>query len=1600
MPNEVLIKGFGTITFPDDTSEEEMLRVINDQVPRAQKSQKLRSELESRKSGLSLNESPKFAGAVEFLDDVNPIRRLAELPRQIVQAPWNLSKVIGTIPEDQPPPSFPRAQGDDWKAGALNVAGTVGNILPEIPAYVAGGPPLLATIPGEIIKHLPEQAQQAGEASVVGTPAEKVEAYSNLALSGAVAAAPIVHATLPAEVSALRRGVGGAIRSPLTAVDALRRADMIEQAKAAAQDRIVRESFDPSRAQVVVPPVDLIGPVPSSIKVPRRIETPVVPETPSQPNVPVLQEIRSAKADTVSAVQKLFPRANLTREQARALRNQAFPETAQPKEKQDALQEQQAASLYEALRNPPRKGKGEVSTSPSIERVQRGKPTEEQPKAGEVPLEQQAIADRITEAETAFLKSRNNSPKATDFLFRLQSEASKKQLSDVEYLAALKKLNEGPDGSKGQGIPVEPVKPSEVGPEPVAPKPKGKTKASKEEVEESPAIRWLIDNKIKIRGKGTMLPGQEGYYTETYLDAVRTHFGRQIFSNKRGARNIDEVIDDMRRDGVMPEGATVNDLVEIIGSRQSAKRAQQAKLETEAKLLSQEEQVLIDFQKATAGDRAKGEPKAGDTIIADDLLEGDKFKLAGEEVTVDRIVTDPETGEITSIILDDGQRFGTQRIGPNTTIVADKGSVERVKAPDFLEPEPAKPLELESVTSEQLKSEAEAKAEAEQKAKQQEEIADRAAGPMKGSSKDVGQGKLFAEDKDLFSGETAEELTGMGAAVPSEFKPKGLSPTGLKQAEIESNRIKRGLDPILRPERQRTPELYDKVIGMLDRDSEWPVRLLNELEANPRVITPEEHLALLHHYADLRNEYYKSLEREQIAIEDGRKADAEVEAVMTTMWSNRMARMELIADRAGTAAGRSLAIRRTMMNDDFSLATLEMQMRRDRGEGYEVTPEDRTMLQGFVDRFQKKSKELEDRINKYSAAKRERDLDKGIQSIKQWAAKEKKKRAAKDVPLDKRIADAESRLRKAFESGNQSAIGALAKRLERYFYEAGIRHRDALVDAVHNVLRGIDRTWTRTKTIDAMNGYGQFELLTHDEISDGIREINGQLLQIRKLQDMAAGKPPLKTGHERAEPGPEQRRLIKLVNEAKRRFQVPVTDPATQLKSSLDTLKTRMRNQIQDFEDMLKKGDYELRKRREPIERDADADRLQIELDNIKHDWAKKRFLWQKENWDLVQKAIYWTSNIIGVHRGILTSMEMSALLRQGKPYFFAHPTKHISAIPDSLRALKSEAGRQQVDLEIRQRPNFRFYNRDKLYLAEHGVQLSKLEESFRSNLIQESKLLKPIAISERAYTTFLNRIRADWYDALSDKLTKGMRETTPEEGALIANAVNVMTGRGSVPMMETAMGDLANVFFAPRYVASRFQMALGSPIWSRSVPWKGTGEVRALIAKEYARAFSGAAAYYGLVMMGLAMLGGKGIKLNLTNPSSTDWGKIVVGNTRIDPLAGIAQVVVLLDREFTGNYTDQKGKRRKLEGKEYLDVVTRWLRQKLGPTVSLAISLRTGENAVGQKQSVAEMLSEQIVPITYQGMLDLMEDQGIPRGMAIMILAFLGEGVNTYEKK
>lgn len=302
------------------------------------------------------------------------------------------------------------------------------------------------------------------------------------------------------------------------------------------------------------------------------------------------------------------------------------------------------------------------------------------------------------------------------------------------------------------------------------------------------------------------------------------------------------------------------------------------------------------------------------------------------------------------------------------------------------------------------------------------------------------------------------------------------------------------------------------------------------------------------------------------------------------------------------------------------------------------------------------------------------------------------------------------------------------------------------------------------------------------------------------------------------------------------------------------------------------------------------------------------------------------------------------------------------------------------------------------------------------------------VRASNRAFITFLNRIRADSFDALVENLSTEGKPLTDVELKALGNYVNVATGRGDLGKFTAGAEGLATVFFSPRLVASRFQYLFGQPFM------QGTGRTQKAIAKEYGRALTALAVVYGL-----GSLAGATIE---EDPRSSDLGKMRFGRTRLDPMAGLSQTAVISSKtgatainmmsRWLADKTLISGEKKTLRGRleplsgprvkfgrdDIAGEQLRFLRTKFSPVLGTAIDLLAQQNVVGQPVTPGDVFGKLstregiplpgtdqkfkpgtlYTPLTFQNVYDVLREQGVSRGMALWMLSEFGMGLQYYE--
>lgn len=376
--------------------------------------------------------------------------------------------------------------------------------------------------------------------------------------------------------------------------------------------------------------------------------------------------------------------------------------------------------------------------------------------------------------------------------------------------------------------------------------------------------------------------------------------------------------------------------------------------------------------------------------------------------------------------------------------------------------------------------------------------------------------------------------------------------------------------------------------------------------------------------------------------------------------------------------------------------------------------------------------------------------------------------------------------------------------------------------------------------------------------------------------------------------------------------------------------------------------------------------------------------------------------------RGMSTTFDLSAPGRQGLPLI---TTKAWwGAWDDMLKSWGSEKAYRNVQDNILQRPLFKraldaqgkelnsFAEQSGLALTDLGS-LTKREEALMSNWAEKMPALGgTIRRSNRAYTAFLNQLRADHFEKLiNDAHNIGLDPKHDLNlSGQIADFVNNATGRGSLKFhapfktidLERNAKLLNNTFFAPRLMASR--MAMLNPANYVMQP--------SFVRQQYLKAALSTASVWG-GMATLAKFAGADVG---TDSTSADFGKVKLGNTRLDAGGGFQQYLVALSRFIQGKTTSSTTENTRNFGEGYNaptrgSSIAQFMVNKTHPMVHLAYDLA---NASQYKPfSVGDQTIKLFAPMIASDIIQLVkEDPKLVPWLAPLIA--VGMGTQTYDEK
>lgn len=381
-------------------------------------------------------------------------------------------------------------------------------------------------------------------------------------------------------------------------------------------------------------------------------------------------------------------------------------------------------------------------------------------------------------------------------------------------------------------------------------------------------------------------------------------------------------------------------------------------------------------------------------------------------------------------------------------------------------------------------------------------------------------------------------------------------------------------------------------------------------------------------------------------------------------------------------------------------------------------------------------------------------------------------------------------------------------------------------------------------------------------------------------------------------------------------------------------------------------------------------------------------------------------ANVLNVPRALMASFDLSAPMRQG--VFLIGTKEFWTNWGTMFKTFGSEKTYQAVLDEIKNRPTYKMMKQAGLSLTDTGHFLANREEQFQSPLAEKIPIIgHGVRMSDRAYSAFLTKLRADTFDSLVRDYQSAGVSLAGKDGAAriksMARYINNATGRGNLPrQLETAAPQLNAIFFSPKLMASRVQM-LYPGFYMNLDPIVRRRALKNLMA-------FGA---IGMTVLALAKWGGADVD---PDPRHPDGWKIKTGDTRREifggwtPFVRLGATLLTITTQLASGYTvNDKGhfvkKHKGLTTYHKVDApdsIGRFLRNKLSPISSLVVDFYKGKDSVGNKFTWTKSIENRMIPMVIQDIADIIHDQkGVtPRTVETTAESTFGVGVQTYKKK
>ena len=305
------------------------------------------------------------------------------------------------------------------------------------------------------------------------------------------------------------------------------------------------------------------------------------------------------------------------------------------------------------------------------------------------------------------------------------------------------------------------------------------------------------------------------------------------------------------------------------------------------------------------------------------------------------------------------------------------------------------------------------------------------------------------------------------------------------------------------------------------------------------------------------------------------------------------------------------------------------------------------------------------------------------------------------------------------------------------------------------------------------------------------------------------------------------------------------------------------------------------------------------------------------------------------------------------------------------------------------------------------GIATATAEEEFPTSWPSKIPIIgKIFEASENAFTFSAYYMRYKTAKALFEVArSQGVDVSNKTELRNMGKFVNSLTARGDWGQKSDKPGFINAVIWSPKMIKANLDVLILHPTgldFSRKDDASAFAQKQAI--ESLFRIIAGQAMVLGIASM---VLGDDSVEWD---PSSANFGKIRVGNTRFDISGGMGAFIVLAarllpflvpgwDPMFKSSVTNVKKKIEKGYGKRTgMDILLDFLLNKTAPAASVVRDMFRGETfGGGDPYDPKEIVKGVGIPITVQTVPELLEDPESAPFLASIILEAYGVGAQNY---